>query len=171
MTEQKRLPLYRMVPSDNIFNIYYDIGRALPFRPLPPRLSRHRPPQVPHRHLRPRLLLARPQGLQELHGSQDQHRLLDRQNRPEPARDQDTWRQLEAKGWSVIIVWECELKKQRLQETVETTASAIRKNGEILRSAQEDRKKAREEYRKARREQKARESALREEIRQNVRHH
>ena len=86
-------------------------------------------------------------------------------------RDQDTWRQLEAKGWSVIIVWECELKKQRLQETVETTASAIRKNGEILRSAQEDRKKAREEYRKARREQKARESALREEIRQNVRRH
>ena len=86
-------------------------------------------------------------------------------------RDQDTWRQLEAKGWSVIIVWECELKKQRLQETVETTASAIRKNGEILRSTQEDRKKAREEYRKARREQKARESALREEIRQNVRRH
>ena len=86
-------------------------------------------------------------------------------------RDQDTWRQLEAKGWSVIIVWECELKKQRLQETVETTASAIRKNGEILRSAQEDRKKAREEYRKAPRERKARESALREEIRQNVRRH
>ena len=86
-------------------------------------------------------------------------------------RDQDTWRQLEAKGWSVIIVWECELKKQRLQETVETTASAIRKNGEILRSAQENRKKAREEYRKARREQKALESALREEIRQNVRRH
>ena len=86
-------------------------------------------------------------------------------------RDQDTWRQLEAKGWSVIIVWECELKKQRLQETVETTASAIRKNGEILRSAQENRKKAREEYRKARREQKALESALRAEIRQNVRRH
>ena len=86
-------------------------------------------------------------------------------------RDQDTWRQLEAKGWSVIIVWECELKKQRLQEAVETTASAIRKNGEILRSAQDDRRRAREDYRQARREQKARESALREEIRQNVRRH
>jgi DNA mismatch endonuclease (patch repair protein) len=26
-------------------------------------------------------------------------------------RDQKVWRQLEAKGWSVIIVWECRLKK------------------------------------------------------------
>ena len=81
-------------------------------------------------------------------------------------RDQDTWRQLEAKGWSVLIVWECELKKDRLQETVEATAAAIRRNGEILRSAQDDRRKAREEYRQARREQKAREDALTEELRQ-----
>ena len=29
-------------------------------------------------------------------------------------RDQDVWRKLEAKGWSVIIVWECELEKNRL---------------------------------------------------------
>ena len=26
------------------------------------------------------------------------------------ARDQEVWRKLEAKGWSVIIVWECELR-------------------------------------------------------------
>lgn len=81
-------------------------------------------------------------------------------------RDQDTWRQLEAKDWSVIIVWECELKKQRLQETVEATASAIRKNGEILRSAQDDRRKAREEYRQARRTLKVREKVLTEELHQ-----
>ena len=79
-------------------------------------------------------------------------------------RDQDTWRQLEAKGWSVIIVWECELKKGRLQETVRATASAIRRNGEILRSAQDDRRKAREEYWQARREQKAREESLKAEL-------
>jgi DNA mismatch endonuclease (patch repair protein) len=27
-------------------------------------------------------------------------------------RDQEVWRQLEAKGWAVIIVWECQLKPQ-----------------------------------------------------------
>ena len=32
------------------------------------------------------------------------------------ARDQEVWRQLEAKGWNVIIVWECELKKAMLEE-------------------------------------------------------
>lgn len=29
-------------------------------------------------------------------------------------RDQEEWRQLEAKGWAVIIVWECQLKKSSL---------------------------------------------------------
>lgn len=33
-------------------------------------------------------------------------------------RDQEVWRQLEAKGWSVIIVWECQLKKAALDETI-----------------------------------------------------
>ena len=79
-------------------------------------------------------------------------------------RDQDTWRQLEAKGWSVIIVWECELKKDRLQETIESTAAAIRNNGEILRSAQDDRRKVREEYRLIRREKKLHEEIIKQEI-------
>ena len=30
-------------------------------------------------------------------------------------RDQEVWRQLEAKGWSVIIVWECQQKKAVLE--------------------------------------------------------
>ena len=30
-------------------------------------------------------------------------------------RDQEVWRQLEAKGWSVVIVWECELMKARFR--------------------------------------------------------
>ena len=79
-------------------------------------------------------------------------------------RDQDTWRQLEAKGWYVIIVWECELKKQRLQETVEATASTIRKNGEILRSAQDDRRKARSLYREEQRQRKEHEASLKAEL-------
>ena len=68
-------------------------------------------------------------------------------------RDQEVWRQLEAKGWFVIIVWECELKKAVLDETIARVEAEIRQNGEILRQAQDDRRKAREAYRQ---EQKAR---------------
>ena len=68
-------------------------------------------------------------------------------------RDQEVWRQLEAKGWFVIIVWECELKKAVLDETIARVEAEIRHNGEILRQAQDDRHKAREAYRQ---EQKAR---------------
>ena len=68
-------------------------------------------------------------------------------------RDQEVWRQLEAKGWFVIIVWECELKKAVLDETIARVEAEIRQNGEILRQAQDDRRKAREVYRQ---EQKAR---------------
>ena len=79
-------------------------------------------------------------------------------------RDQDTWRQLEAKGWAVIIVWECELMRNRLPETVTSVATQIHKNGEILRSAQDDRRKAREEYHQLRRMRKERESSLQAEL-------
>ena len=34
-------------------------------------------------------------------------------------RDQDTWRQLEAKGWNVIQIWECELKPSVRQATLQ----------------------------------------------------
>ena len=85
-------------------------------------------------------------------------------------RDQDTWRQLEARGWNVIIVWECELRKSRLQETVEATTSAIRKNGEILRSAQDDRKKASALYQEERRQTKERKRWLTEELHRKYPH-
>ena len=75
-------------------------------------------------------------------------------------RDQDTWRQLEAKGWNVIIVWECELRRKKLPETVEAVVTTIRQNGEILRQTQEDRRKVREEYRQQRRRQKEHIAAL-----------
>ena len=79
-------------------------------------------------------------------------------------RDQEVWRKLEAKGWSVIIVWECQLKKAVLEETVNHVADEIRHNGEILRCAQKERKKAREEYRQERRIRKEREQSLLEEV-------
>ncbi len=44
-------------------------------------------------------------------------------------RDQEVWRQLEAKGWAVIIVWECELKKYRFEDTVNSVAAEIVRNG------------------------------------------
>lgn len=61
-------------------------------------------------------------------------------------RDQEVWRKLEAKGWYVIIVWECQLKKGKLDETVERVAAEIVKNGEAYQAEQEARRKAREEY-------------------------
>ena len=79
-------------------------------------------------------------------------------------RDQEVWRKLEAKGWSVIIVWECQLKKAVLEDTVNRVAAEIRHNGEILRCAQNDRRKAREEYRQERKNRKEREHTLLEEV-------
>ena len=33
-------------------------------------------------------------------------------------RDQKVWRELEAKGWAVVIVWECELDSKRFEATI-----------------------------------------------------
>jgi len=79
-------------------------------------------------------------------------------------RDQEVWRKLEAKGWNVIIVWECQLKKAVLDDTVNRVAAEIRHNGEVLRCAQEARRKAREEYREERRIRKEREQVLLAEV-------
>ena len=80
-------------------------------------------------------------------------------------RDQDVWRQLEAKGWSVIIVWECQLKKAVMEETIHQVEAEILHNGEILRSAQDDRRKARKEYRQEMKARKEREAVLKAELR------
>ncbi len=45
-------------------------------------------------------------------------------------RDQEVWRQLEAKGWFVIIVWECQLKKPVLDGTVARVKSELLTNRE-----------------------------------------
>ena len=79
-------------------------------------------------------------------------------------RDQEVWRKLEAKGWSVIIVWECQLKKTNIEKTVDIVSAAIIRNGDVYHIAQEERKKAREEYRRERRERKEKEQSLLEEV-------
>lgn len=75
-------------------------------------------------------------------------------------RDQEVWRLLEAKGWFVIIVWECELKKKVLGETVERVAAEIVHNGELYRCIQDERRQARESYRQEQKARKEFEAAL-----------
>ena len=75
-------------------------------------------------------------------------------------RDQEVWRKLEAKGWSIIIVWECQLKKPMLDDTVEQVAAQIVQNGVAFRAAQEERKRARDAYRLDRKIRKAKERTL-----------
>ena len=79
-------------------------------------------------------------------------------------RDQEVWRKLEAKGWSVIIVWECQLKKANLDETIDRVAADIVRNGENYQAVQEERRKAREEYLQERKARKEREQALLKEV-------
>ena len=79
-------------------------------------------------------------------------------------RDQEVWRKLEAKGWSVIIVWECQLKKANLEETINRVSGEIVRNGDAYRAAREERRKAREEYRQERKARKEREQSLLEEV-------
>ena len=79
-------------------------------------------------------------------------------------RDQDVWRKLEAKDWSVIIVWECELEKKRFNETVDRVEKEIIENGRLREQRQQERKLLREQRLIERRERKVREEQLRKEI-------
>ena len=83
-------------------------------------------------------------------------------------RDQEVWRQLEAKGWFVIIVWECQLKKAHLEETIEAVSAEIRRNGETLKKAKEERRKAQEAYREEQKARKAKESSLLAEVKESL---
>ena len=61
-------------------------------------------------------------------------------------RDQAVWRKLEALGWNVIIVWECQLKKSSLDETIDRVVSEIQHNREVFLIKKESRREARKEY-------------------------
>ena len=80
-------------------------------------------------------------------------------------RDQEVWRQLEAKGWYVIIIWECELKKYRFEDTVNSVAAEIVRNGNTYQYILAARKKARALYQEEQKTRKEREAALKAELR------
>lgn len=79
-------------------------------------------------------------------------------------RDQEVWRQLEAKGWFVIIVWECQLKKSFLEETVAHIVEELHQNGEKYQQIVRERKKAREAYQLEMKSRKEKEASLRAEL-------
>lgn len=83
-------------------------------------------------------------------------------------RDQEVWRQLEAKGWYVVIVWECQLKKAVFDETIARVEDEIVRNGESFRRLQEERRMAREAYRKDCHVKKKREEILLAEIKDKI---
>lgn len=64
-------------------------------------------------------------------------------------RDSAMWRILEALGWKVVIVWECQLKKAVFEETVSLVRDEILAGGkeyaERVASAREAREKERKE--------------------------
>ena len=43
-------------------------------------------------------------------------------------RDNVVWRELEARGWNVLVVWECELEKKRFDDTISRIDMTIRAN-------------------------------------------
>lgn len=45
-------------------------------------------------------------------------------------RDQENYKKLEGLGWNVIVVWECELKKKLLEDTMRRDEEQIRLNFE-----------------------------------------
>jgi len=69
-------------------------------------------------------------------------------------RDEDVWRQLEAKDWSVIIVWECELDKKRFDSTICRVENEIVENGQEYQRRKEERRMVRQQHLLERREQK-----------------
>ena len=79
-------------------------------------------------------------------------------------RDQEVWRQLEAKGWFVIVVWECQLKKGVIDQTILQVKDEIIRNGRIHQKIQLDRQLAKERYKQEQRIRKTREKALKSEV-------
>lgn len=79
-------------------------------------------------------------------------------------RDENVWRQLEAKGWSVIIVWECEIEKKRFPETIERVENEIIANGIMFQKRLQERRITREQRLDERRAQKEKYEALKAEL-------
>lgn len=79
-------------------------------------------------------------------------------------RDQNVWRQLEAKGWYVLIVWGCELEKNKFDSTVDDIISEILSNEAAILDQIRKRKENREAYLHLQKEHAEREKQLLEEL-------
>lgn len=80
-------------------------------------------------------------------------------------RDEKVWRSLEAMGWSVIVVWECELGKDRVDGTLSRVISEIARNGETKERLARERRDARRTDLAERKAAAAKRAALVDEIR------
>ena len=80
-------------------------------------------------------------------------------------RDEVTAAHLEALGWHVIVVWECELRrKSALEGRLNELASEIRTAGERKRTREESQKRSRLEIRRLRDEMLQRQARLEAEV-------
>jgi DNA mismatch endonuclease (patch repair protein) len=80
-------------------------------------------------------------------------------------RDEVTAAHLEALGWHVIVVWECELrKKAALEVRLNELASEITDAGESKRRREESRKQSHAEMKRLREEMLQRQASLEAEV-------
>ena len=80
-------------------------------------------------------------------------------------RDEVTAAHLEALGWTVIIVWECELRgKEKAEARIQTLAEEIRSAGELKRQKEARRRLSRAAAKREREQMLERQDALEKEI-------
>ena len=80
-------------------------------------------------------------------------------------RDEVTAAHLEALGWTVIVVWECELRgKETAEARIQTLAEEIRSSGELKKQKEYRRKLSRAAAKREREQMLERQAALEEEI-------
>lgn len=79
-------------------------------------------------------------------------------------RDSAVWRRLEALGWKVVVVWECQLKKAVFEETVLRVRDEIVSGGKEYRERIALARQLREKSRKEQAERKARNKYFSQEI-------
>lgn len=79
-------------------------------------------------------------------------------------RDEVTEAHLEALGWTVITIWECELRGGAAQARLEALADEIRRAGELRREREACKRQSRLEARHEREAMLARQAALEAEI-------
>jgi len=80
-------------------------------------------------------------------------------------RDEVTSAHLEALGWTVIIVWECELRgKEKAEARIQTLAEEIRSAGELKRQKEARRRLSRAAAKRERELMLERQAALEKEI-------